>query len=119
MNFLKKLRAKSVVRNVEYHKGKTQKKNLEELLFRATELAGESGEVCDAIKKYARGQRNMSGGKSEKESIFAIQEELADTLICVERVAEFFDLDLEKITKLKFNATSKKRGFKTKFASYE
>lgn len=42
-----------------------------------------------------------------------IAKELADIIICVDRVAECFDIDLYEATVDKFNETSKKHGFNT------
>lgn len=115
MSFLKELRTKSFTRGQEFHRGKTPKKNLEELLFRATELGGETGECLEAVKKLARQARGMKGGKSFKTSLKNLREEIGDVVISLDRLAEFFDIDLEDAIKHKFNLTSKKKGLKIKF----
>ncbi len=114
MSFLKTLREKSIIRAVEFHKGNDPERNLEELLFRSTELGGEAGELLDGIKKLARTKRNMAGGKDVKKCINNIEEEIADVIICCDRVAEYFGIDLEKAVVKKFNKTSKSKGFKTR-----
>jgi len=112
--FLLKLRMKGIKRALEWHKDDPDYNSdtLEELLFRTTELAGEVGEVCNEIKKYSRSCRKMKGGKVSFEDI---GDELADVFICLDRVAEFFNIDLSVVTKNKFNKTSEKHGFETKF----
>ncbi len=116
MNFLKLLRKKATTRGQQFHNGNAPVYNLEELLFRSTELGGETGEVLEAIKKLARMMRGMKGGaKDAAEAKKAIEEEIADVLISLDRVAEFFDIDIEEATKKKFNKTSKQKGLTIRF----
>ena len=84
---------------------------VEEMLFRSNEMGGECGEAQDAVKKYVRFMNGMKGGSDDIEHI---GDELADVIICADRLAEMFDLDLEKIIKRKFNMTSEKYGFEEK-----
>ncbi len=85
-----------------------------ELLFRSNELGGEVGEAQNKVKKYVRYLRQMAGGISKEESIKEIEKELADVIICVDRVADIFGIDLNKAVVDKFNETSDKRGFNIK-----
>jgi NTP pyrophosphatase (non-canonical NTP hydrolase) len=79
-------------------------------------LGGETGEVLEAIKKLARMMRGMKGGvKDAAEAKKAIEEEIGDVLISLDRVAEFFDIDIEEATKKKFNKTSKQKGLTIRF----
>lgn len=84
----------------------------------ATALTGELGEACNAIKKLRRvedGVANKSDpGRllADRESaIAAIGDELADTLIYLDLLAQRLGIDLAAVTIAKFNATSEKYGF--------
>jgi NTP pyrophosphatase (non-canonical NTP hydrolase) len=78
------------------------------LTFAATELAGEVGELCNAIKKLERLRLGMAGGKDTTENI---KEELGDVVICVDLLARKLNIDLGQSVIDKFNATSRKHGF--------
>ena len=69
----------------------------------ACALAGEVGEACNLIKKLRRG---------EDVSRERIGEELADTLIYLDLLAQRLDIDLAAAVVNKFNADSEKRGSK-------
>lgn len=86
-----------------------------ELLFRSNELGGEAGEAQNVAKKLARGYMDMPGGETPRQSKQALADELADTIICCDRVADMFDIDLAVAVAVKFNKTSKKHGFETEF----
>ena len=76
--------------------------------FSACELAGETGEVCNAVKKLSRLRRNMKGGVDTTANI---AEELADVVICADLLAMDLGIDLGAAVAAKFNATSEKHGF--------
>jgi len=102
------------VERAEIWNGDAERDEYGEILFRATELGGEAGEVLDAVKKYARYLKDMAGGKDYSESRQAVADELADTIICCDRVAEMMNIDLSEAVKDKFNETSDKHGFHVK-----
>lgn len=102
------LRRANTVRAVEWNPASLDR--LTDLLFRATELGGETGEALNIIKKMARSKFGVPGGD---EHGAALAEELADVVICVDRIAELIGLDLGEATRRKFNKTSDKHGFKT------
>lgn len=103
---LKELREASIARTKEWQ-GDTNVA----LSYYGNELAEEAGEVCGAIKRLERHNYGMIGGNDD---ITNLKEELADVIICVERIAQLYDLDLEECVKAKFNATSEKYGLSTK-----
>ena len=72
------------------------------------ELAGETGEACNAAKKLARLQRGWKGGADTSANL---AEELADVVICADLAAQRAGIDLESAVISKFNATSEKHGF--------
>ena len=58
-------------------------------------LAGEVGEVCNDIKKYSRGTYDWD------DLVDHLDGELADVLIYLVMLAEFFEIDLEEAYKRK------------------
>lgn len=82
------------------------------ILFRMVELCGEVGELANNIKKEHRSQIGMKGSKS---SIEEIKDEMGDVLISLSLLASDLNINLAEATKAKFNKTSEKYGFETKF----
>lgn len=91
----------------------TTEGRLIDLLFRSNEIGGEAGELQNIVKKYARTQLGMPGGCDDF-VIRAIADEIADTIVCCDRLAELLDIDTGEAVRDKFNKTSDKHGFKTK-----
>lgn len=79
--------------------------------FAATELAGETCEACNEVKKLVRGTLGILGGKTDTTDL---AEELADVVICVDLLAMQYGIDLSEAVIKKFNKTSDKHGFSTK-----
>ncbi|MGV6840605.1 MAG: MazG nucleotide pyrophosphohydrolase domain-containing protein [Planktomarina sp.] len=78
--------------------------------FRALEVAGEAGELFEAVKKFLRAERGIKGSTATKADI---ADEMGDLLISLDLLANELDIDLGKATRSKFNATSRKYGLKT------
>ena len=76
--------------------------------FFATELAGEVGEACNIVKKLERERLGVPGSR---DTIEHLAEELADVLICVCLLANYYDIELNDITRDKFNRSSLKLKF--------
>lgn len=76
-----------------------------DLSFRGNELAGETGEACNAIKKLER-ERLVRGSRATREQL---AEELADVIICADLIAMALHIDLGAAVRAKFNATSEKQ----------
>jgi NTP pyrophosphatase (non-canonical NTP hydrolase) len=76
-----------------------------DLSFRGNELAGETGEACNVIKKLERERHGWRGTRDTKEHL---GEELADVVICANLIAIEAGIDLSEAVKEKFNSTSKK-----------
>ncbi|HMB41029.1 MAG TPA: MazG-like family protein [Balneolaceae bacterium] len=83
------------------------------LSYRGNELAGETGEACNIIKKLERERLGIKGSRATKDQL---AEELADIIICADLIAMHEGIDLEKSVRDKFNATSKKVGLKTRLS---
>jgi NTP pyrophosphatase (non-canonical NTP hydrolase) len=79
--------------------------------FRCLELAGEVGEVANAVKKIMRHQLGMVGGSADDTNL---KEEIGDVLISLELLARSFNYDLWQCAVEKFNKTSDKNGFPIK-----
>lgn len=78
-----------------------------DLMFKSTELAGETGEVCNVAKKL---ERERLGIRGSRDTVEHLAEELADVVICASILANHEGIDLEKAIRDKFNATSDKIG---------
>ncbi|CTQ53227.1 hypothetical protein LP7551_01748 [Roseibium album] len=82
-----------------------------DVAFRAIEVAGEFGEVAEAIKKYLRAERGISGSTATLEDI---ADEMADSIIALDLLANQLGLDLGTAVARIFNMTSAKYGLKTR-----
>jgi NTP pyrophosphatase (non-canonical NTP hydrolase) len=83
----------------------------------SNELAGETGEACNVVKKLRRietGYRPDPRGNGREELLAKLAEELGDVIICVDLLAMFYDIDLAAATINKFNRTSDEQGLETK-----
>ena len=109
-----KLRQTNLDRQKEWHTPETKEWTLSDW---GVAMAGEAGEVCDAIKKYNRitgGFANISAISTEAEAIAAIGKEVADTIIYLDLLANVLGIDVGKAVTDKFNEVSDKYGFKTR-----
>ncbi len=73
--------------------------------FFAVELAGETGEACNIVKKMLRAKLGIKGSLASMQDL---KDELEDVIICAALVANAAGIDLNVADK--FNATSKKIG---------
>lgn len=97
-----KLRDANAARQVEWANGQDVS-----LLFRATELGGECGEVLNVCKKI---ERERAGWRGSRATVEDLADELADVVICADLLALTEGIDLEAAIARKFNATSAKVG---------
>jgi NTP pyrophosphatase (non-canonical NTP hydrolase) len=61
-----------------------------DLSFRGNELAGETGEACNVIKKL---ERERQGWRGSRDSLAHLGEELADVIIVVDLIASECGID--------------------------
>lgn len=81
--------------------------------FAAIELAGEVGELMNAIKKRIRHMDGIKGNKEDFIDILTnIEDELGDVIISADLLAMKLGIDLSSVVVSKFNKTSNKHGFK-------
>lgn len=82
-----------------------------DVAFRAIEVAGEFGEVAEAIKKYLRAQRGISGSTATLDDV---ADEMADSIIALDLLANQLGVNLGEAVARKFNKTSEKYGLSTR-----
>jgi NTP pyrophosphatase (non-canonical NTP hydrolase) len=102
----KDLRAANIARDIEWGQGQTFG-----LSYRGNELAGETGEACNVLKKLDRERMGLAGSRDTVEHA---AEELADVIICADLAAMELGIDLAAAVARKFNKTTDKYGLKTK-----
>ena len=95
----------------ETRQAEWDKKRKITLSYRGNELAGETGEACNVIKKLERERMGMLGSQ---DSVAHLAEELADVVICVDLICLAEGIDLAAAVRAKFNKTSEKVGLKTR-----
>jgi NTP pyrophosphatase (non-canonical NTP hydrolase) len=78
-----------------------------DLSFRGNEMAGETGEACNIIKKLERERQGWRGSRS---SLAELADELADVVHTAVLCAITAGVDLAPAVVAKFNATSEKNG---------
>jgi NTP pyrophosphatase (non-canonical NTP hydrolase) len=89
---------------------------LHDLLFTSNEMAGETGEACNFVKKIVRTLRGVKGGIEVVPGRDSLGKELADVVICAQNVALMANIDLEQALVEKFNETSAKNGLRVVMA---
>lgn len=78
-------------------------------------LAGEAGEVCDAIKKLNRiRDRIQKKPLTKEQALHNLGDEIADTLLYLDLLAEAAGIDMEEVVKRKFNEISEQHKFPEK-----
>lgn len=102
MDFLKLLRAVNAARLEAWEDG-----NRATPLFHATELGGEVGEVLNVAKKLHREEMGWIGSRASLEDL---SDEIGDVLICLDKLAAQYGIDLARATTRKFDKTSEKVG---------
>jgi len=112
MNFLHKLRDLGDLRHIEWCGGLPTSSDA---LFNSVQLAGEVGELCNVMKKMIREYNNFKGGVPAPAALQMIREEMGDIVISLDLLASSLDIDLEQCITEKFNATSDKYNFETRF----
>lgn len=82
-----------------------------DIAFRALEVAGEAGEVAEAVKKYLRAERGIRGTTASTDDI---ADEMADAVIALDLLADALGVDLGAAVERKFNRTSVKYDLETR-----
>lgn len=106
MKELGDLRRANIARQAEW-----DPTNAISLSYAGNELAGETGEACNLIKKLDRERLGLRGSRTTPEQLAA---ELADVVICVDLIAMRYGINLGAAIRDKFNATSIKVGLQAR-----
>lgn len=87
----------------------------------ATATAGELGEACNVIKKINRERDGLAGnGELSLERLQAmLADEIADTAIYLDLLAQAAGIDLQAAIVRKFNAVSERNGFPERLAAVD
>jgi NTP pyrophosphatase (non-canonical NTP hydrolase) len=109
MDFLHRLRRANSARLAAWEEG-----NKADPLFHATELGGEVGELLNIAKKLHREAMGWRGSRATEDDL---AEEIGDVLICLDKLAAQFGIDIAEATAAKFNATSDKVGLPFKLGA--
>lgn len=109
-DFLTQLRAANIERQRAWISGGAE---TIPALFHAAELGGEVGELLNVIKKLEREACGWRGSRATRQDL---EDEIADVLICLDKLAAHYNVDLEAGTITKFNATSEKVGLPQRLA---
>ncbi len=80
-------------------------------LFKANELAGEVGELCNVVKKLVREALDIRGSQA---MLIDLADEVGDVMICLDLLAAEYGIDLAYAVECKFNKTSEERGLRTR-----
>lgn len=83
------------------------------LVFHALELGGEAGELLNVVKKI---ERERNGWRGSRATMADLADELADVIICADKLAGSQGIDLWQAVVAKFNATSEKVGLPHRLA---
>lgn len=84
------------------------------LAFFGCELAGETGEACNIIKKLERQRMGIAGTTA---NLMQLADELADVVIVADLIALQAGIDLQTAIRHKFNKTSEKLNLTTRMAT--
>lgn len=77
-------------------------------------MAGEAGEVCNAVKKLRRIETSLvqkAGPQSREEAIEKIASEIGDTFLYLDLLAQHLGIDIGKAICDTFNRVSVREGF--------
>jgi NTP pyrophosphatase (non-canonical NTP hydrolase) len=97
----------------EWHKGGLEEWSVSDW---GVAMAGEAGEVCDAIKKLRRiecqvASENISQPVDRMAAIKAIEQEIGDTFIYLDLLAQRLGINIEDAIRNTFNRVSEREGF--------
>lgn len=87
----------------------------------ACAMAGEAGEVCNAVKKLNRidrGIQQAKGPKTREEAIAEIAKEIGDTFIYLDLLAQRLGIDIAQAIADTFNRVSEREGFPERIKDY-
>lgn len=80
----------------------------------ACAMAGEAGEVCNAVKKLRRietGAQQTKGPRTREEAVAEIAKEIGDTYLYLDLLAQRLGIDIAEAIRSTFNRVSEREGF--------
>jgi NTP pyrophosphatase (non-canonical NTP hydrolase) len=80
----------------------------------AVAMAGEAGEICNAVKKLRRietGARQTAGPQNREEAVAAIAQEIGDTFLYLDLLAQRLGINLASAIAQTFNRVSEREDF--------
>ncbi len=98
-------------RAVLWHKGGLDEWSVSDW---ACAMAGEAGEVCNAVKKLNRietGAQQTKGPQTREEAVAEIAKEIGDTFLYLELLAQRLGIDMAEAVRQTFNRVSEREGF--------
>lgn len=104
MDFLSRLRRVNSERLDAWEAGE----NKTDGIFHATELGGEVGEVLNVVKKL---HREAMGWRGSRATVRDLADEIGDVVVCLDKLAAHYGIDIASAAAAKFNATSVANGF--------
>ncbi len=103
--------ATNLERALLWHKGGLDEWTVSEW---ACAMAGEAGEVCNAVKKLNRIERDVqqnAGPQTREEAVAAIAKEIGDTYLYLDLLAQRLGIDISEAIRATFNRVSEREGF--------
>lgn len=86
-----------------------------DLTFMGLEVGEEAGELQGALKKIIRDNKGIAGNKVGREKLEAnLKHEIGDVIICIARIAEELNIDVDDCIKVAFNQKSDQLGLEVK-----
>lgn len=111
-DLLRELRHQNVQRARKWHNGMARWSGADW----SNAMCGEAGEAANVVKKIRRLETSAKLVERKDKAlaeplIAALADELADTLIYADLLADHYGIDLRKAVRAKFNRVSDERGF--------
>lgn len=98
-------------RALEWHKGGLEEWGVADW---SNAMAGEAGEVCNAVKKLRRietGTQQANGPRTREEAVAEIAKEIGDTYLYLDLLAQRLGINIEDAIRDTFNRVSEREGF--------
>jgi NTP pyrophosphatase (non-canonical NTP hydrolase) len=98
-------------RALEWHKGGLEEWSVADW---SNAMAGEAGEVCNAVKKLRRIEtvvQQVVGPQTREEAVAKIATEIGDTYLYLDLLAQRLGINIEDAIRDTFNRVSEREGF--------
>lgn len=105
-------------RALRWHKGGLEEWSISDW---ACAMAGEAGEACNAVKKLNRIDKDVqqaAGPQTREAALAAIEQEIGDTFLYLDLLAQRCGLDIATAIAKTFNRVSVREGFPERIKEY-